>query len=134
MTKSEVERVTSGKPSTMATRLVPLSTRPRPLLGRNDGEGNYRLAISRASVSELIDQVFDAIRQYGLGNPLAVIAAVELGERIGLATVHQEVRGAVVKQLAALRNAYGSAEVDSVDADKCRLRIDAATSAITAKA
>ena len=118
----------------LAVGLVPLSTRPRPLLGRNDGEGNYRLAISRASVSELIDQVFDAIRQYGLGNPLAVIAAVELGERIGLATVHQEVRGAVVKQLAALRNAYGSAEVDSVDADKCRLRIDAATSAITAKA
>ncbi|MDJ0396515.1 DUF2254 domain-containing protein [Rhodococcus sp. G-MC3] len=118
----------------LAVGMVPLATRPAPLLGRNDADGHYRLTISLPSVPELIDQVFDAIRQYGLGNPPAVIAAVDLARRIGTATIHDEIRVAVVRQLTALRSAFGGGDADPIDVDTCCKHIDVATSAINAKA
>lgn len=117
----------------LAVGLVPLSTRPTPLLGRVDGEGNYRATLTRPTVTDLVDQVFDAMRHYGLGNPLAVTAAAELGQRIGTATVHSEIRVAVLRQLAALNRAYGDSDNDPIDIESGRARIVAATTAITAQ-
>lgn len=117
----------------LAVGLVPLSTRPTPPRGLVDGDGTYRVTILRPLVTDLVDQVFDAMRQYGLGNPPAVMAAVELGRRIGVATVHDDIRVTVARQLAALRYAYGKADADPIDVEKCRARIDDATAAITAR-
>ncbi len=118
----------------LAVGMVPLVSRPTPLLGRNDGDGHYRLTVSRTSATELVDQIFDAIRQYGLGNLPAVIAAVGLARRIGTATIHEDVRVAVVRQMTALRSAYSGGGADPIDVDTCRRHIDAATSAIVADA
>lgn len=118
----------------LAVGMVPLATRPAPLLGRNDADGHYRLTISRPTIPELVDQVFDAMRQYGLGNLPAVIGAVELARRIGTATIHEDVRVAVVRQLTALRSAFSAGDADPIDVDTCRRHIDAATSAIVAQA
>ncbi len=117
----------------LAVGLVPLSTRPTPLLGRVDGAGNYRATVTRAKATDLIDQVFDAMRHYGLGNPLAVTAAVELGQRIGTAAVHSDIRETVLRQLAALNRAYGGSDSDPIDIEAARTRIVAATTAITAQ-
>jgi len=118
----------------LALGMVPLAMRPALLFGRNDADGHYRLTIARPSVPELIDQVFDAIRQYGLGNPPAVIAAVDLARRIGTATIHEEIRLAVVRQLTALRSAFGGGDAHPIDVDTVCKHIDEATSAISAKA
>ncbi|MDZ7912894.1 MAG: DUF2254 domain-containing protein [Rhodococcus sp. (in: high G+C Gram-positive bacteria)] len=116
----------------LAVGLVPLASRPAPLLGRTDEQGTYRLTVNRPPVTDLIDQVFDAMRHYGLGNPIAVIAAAELARRIGTATVHSEIRDCVLRQLAALRRAYEHSDADPIDIEAGRVRIVAASTAITA--
>ncbi|MGA9873945.1 MAG: DUF2254 domain-containing protein [Rhodococcus sp. (in: high G+C Gram-positive bacteria)] len=118
----------------LAVGMVPLVSRPTPLLGRNDGDGHYRLTVSRASATELVDQIFDAIRQYGLGNLPAVIAAVELARRIGTAAMHENVRVAVVRQMTALRSAYSAGDAAPIDVDTCCKHVDEARSAIVAEA
>lgn len=116
----------------LAVGLVPLATRPAPLLGRTDKQGHYRLTVNRPVATDLIDQVFDAMRHYALGNPIAVIAAAELAKRIGTTTMHSDIRDCLLRQLAALRRAYEHSNADPIDIDAGHRRIVAASTAITA--
>lgn len=118
----------------LAVGLVPLCERPTPQLGRLDTDGRYRMTVVRPAAADLIDKVFDAMRQYSLANPLAVIATAELGRRIGMATIHPEVSAALLRQLAALRRSYITSGADPVDIDTCLARIDAACAAIAVSA
>ncbi|OZC62833.1 hypothetical protein CH267_00305 [Rhodococcus sp. 06-621-2] len=115
----------------LAVGLVPLSQRPTPWTGRIDDAGSYRLTVLRPAVSDLLDQVFGAMRQYALGNPLAVLASADLAQRIGVAAGHSDLGDAVLRQLSALRRAYGASGNDRIDIDAGVARIDAACAAIT---
>lgn len=117
----------------LAVGLVPLSQRPTPLLGRVDDDGTYRMTVVRPTVTDLIDRVFDAMRQYALGAPLTVVATAELAQRIGVATIHPDIRAGVLRQLAGLRRAYGDSGNDRIDIETGLMRIDTASHAIESR-
>ncbi|GGF97688.1 hypothetical protein GCM10007304_09510 [Rhodococcoides trifolii] len=110
----------------LAVGLVPLSRRPVPLTGRTDDEGVPRLTVTRVPVVELLDDVFDAIRVCVADDPIAVEAVIRLARRIGLATVHDDIRECVQEKLRALRRAVEASSPDPSDLDRCARHVDEA--------
>ena len=114
--------------------LVPLAARPTPLLGRVDDDGEYRVTVTRPVVGDLISRTFSAFRRYGLSDPLVVEAVAHLGERIGKATIHPEIRRSVLEQLSALSRAYEASDHDEIDIAVGMARLDTASSVVRGSA
>lgn len=92
----------------LAVGLVPMARRPSPLLGRVDDSGALRLIVGRTPATDILDDVFDAMRSYALEHPIALAATVKLAERIGIASADEDVRATVVRQLEQLLQDYRS--------------------------
>ncbi|GAA1459140.1 DUF2254 domain-containing protein [Williamsia maris] len=117
--------------SELATGMVPMVRRPTPWLGRTDGDDTVRLIVTRVPVTELIDDIFDAVRIYALAAPVAMTAAILLARRIGVAAVEPDVREAVLRHLALIEAAERASAGDPVTVDFCCGEIAAARGAIT---
>ncbi|MFW0795739.1 DUF2254 domain-containing protein [Gordonia sp. CPCC 205515] len=83
----------------LAAGLVPLVRRPTPDLGRVDSDGTVRLIVTRLPATELIDDVFNAMRTYALDAPIAMTAAILLARRLGQAAHDDVVRDRVMHHL-----------------------------------
>ncbi|WP_206491235.1 DUF2254 domain-containing protein [Rhodococcus sp. KRD162] len=114
----------------LATGLVPMARRPAPRLGRVDSGQTVRLIVTRLPLTELIDDVFDAVRIYALDAPVAMTSAIMLARRIGIAAVDTDVRESVLRHLALIDAAEAASTADRVNVDFCRGEIDVARQAI----
>ncbi|MEP9394031.1 DUF2254 domain-containing protein [Gordonia sp. VNK1] len=115
----------------LAASLVPLARRRAPQLGRRGDDGTLRLVVTRLPLTELIDDVFGAVRTYAIGHPIAMTAAILLARRLGVAAVEPDVRAAVLSHLELIHDALDRVD-DQVDAQFCRGEIDEARTAIAA--
>ncbi|MFI8569124.1 DUF2254 domain-containing protein [Rhodococcus sp. NPDC078407] len=114
----------------LATGLVPMARRPAPRLGRVDSDRTLRLIVTRLPMTELVDDVFDAVRIYALEAPVAMTAAIMLARRIGVAAVDPDVRESVLRHLALISAAEEASSGDRVNVEFCRGEIDVARMAI----
>lgn len=113
----------------LAAALVPLAVRPKPVLGRADSGGQVRLVVARLTVTDLLDDIFGAVRTYALDAPIAMTAALMLARRIGAATHDKQIRDHVLHHLELIDSALDRA-VDTGDAQFCRGEIDQARHAV----
>ncbi|MGV9857664.1 DUF2254 domain-containing protein [Gordonia sp. NPDC003425] len=113
----------------LAAGLTPMAQRTAPQLGRVDSDGTLRLIVTRLPLTELIDDVFGAVRTYAIAHPIAMTAAILLARRLGTAAVDDDVRDAVLRHLTLIYDAVDRID-DQVDADFCRGEIDLARQAI----
>ncbi|AZG44581.1 DUF2254 domain-containing protein [Gordonia insulae] len=116
--------------SELATGMVLMAQRPTPRLGRVDADDTVRVIITRVPVSELIDDIFEAVRVYALAAPVAMSAAIVLARRIGVAAVEPEVREAVLRHLALIEAAERRSDGDEITIGTCCGEIAEARKAI----
>lgn len=82
--------------------LVPLASRPVPLLGREDADGVLRLVVTRADVPTVIGSALDTVRHYATDDPQVVLAAVALAARVVAADPRPDVAEVVAGCLQRL--------------------------------
>ncbi len=118
--------------SELAVGMVPLVRRKQQRPGRVDRDGNLRLIVTRIQTTELVDDIFTAVRIYALEAPVAMRAAILLARRIGVAAVEPDVRDAVLHHLDLIESAERASDGDPVAADFCCREIMTARTAILA--
>ncbi|MGB3770597.1 MAG: DUF2254 domain-containing protein [Rhodococcus sp. (in: high G+C Gram-positive bacteria)] len=117
----------------LATGLVPMARRPAPQLGRVDGDRTLRLLVTRLPMTELVDDVFVAVRLYALDAAVAMTAAIMLAKRIGIAAVDPDVRDAVLRHLGLIEAAEKASGSDIVNVVYVCGEIDLARKAVLAR-
>ena len=118
--------------SELAVGMVPLVRRKQQRPGRVDRDGNLRLVVTRIQTTELVDDIFTAVRIYALEAPVAMRAAILLARRIGVAAVEPDVRDGVLHHLDLIESAERASDGDPVAADFCCREIMTARTAILA--
>lgn len=116
--------------SELAVGMVPLARRTEPQPGRVDDDGILRLVVTRVRTTELIDDIFTAVRVYALQAPVAMTAAILLARRIGVAAAEPDVRAAILHHLSLIERAERDSDGDPEVAEFCCGEIEMAREAI----
>jgi uncharacterized membrane protein len=111
----------------LSSGLAALAARTMPSTYRYDDDGRLRVVAVRVVLTDLLDQVFDAMRLYGLEHPSVLHHTLELGERVRDRShdlvVHERLR----TNVRLLVDAYSRSDPQQHDLDLLRRHADRLT-------
>lgn len=99
----------------LAGGLVPMVTRPTPTTMLGDSGGALRVILKPVPMCELLNDVFDAVRHYAIDHVMVLVTAFALIERLGDATIHDDVRQTLLRHLDLIMEAYRATDAQQAD-------------------
>jgi len=108
----------------LSAGLIRLAGRRSPSESRYDQQGHLRVVAPIVTLTDLLDQVLDAMRLYAIGHPSVLHRTLELVEQVGAASKDPGVRARMDTQVQGLVEAFVLSSPQDCDAEELRRHAD----------